>query len=106
MIRWYSIVIVLVVAGVTLLLRCLPFLIFRSGNIPPVLVYLGKVLPVAAMGMLVVYCLKDTGFSTTSEWLPSLIAVAGIIAAQLFKKNILISVVVGMVLYLPLANLM
>ena len=53
---WY----VLVSAAVTAALRFAPFLIFGRGKETPELVlYLGKVLPFAIMGMLVVYCMKD-----------------------------------------------
>ena len=51
-------VLVAVMAAVTILLRFLPFLVFRNET-PPYLVYLGKVLPPAIIGMLVIYCLKD-----------------------------------------------
>lgn len=54
---FHSLILVLVMAGITILIRFLPFLIFRKGTPKPIL-YLGEVLPYAIMGMLVVYCLK------------------------------------------------
>lgn len=55
--RAHSFYLIAVIAGVTTLLRFLPFLIFRR-HTPAVILYLGKVLPYAMMGMLAVYCLK------------------------------------------------
>ena len=56
-----SLAIIAVTAAVTALIRFLPFLIFHKGTPKPIL-YLGEVLPFAVMGMLVVYCLKNTSF--------------------------------------------
>ena len=54
-----SIVIILVVAGTIFFTRLIPFLFFPKGKeIPPMVQYLGKVLPPAVIGMLVIYCLK------------------------------------------------
>ena len=58
-----SVWIIVVAALVTMATRFLPFLIFGQGRkTPDIIVYLGKVLPYAIMGMLVVYCLKDVSF--------------------------------------------
>ena len=53
-----SVILIAVMAVVTILLRFLPFLVFRKET-PPYITYLGKVLPPAIIGMLVIYCLKD-----------------------------------------------
>ena len=55
-------VLVLVMALVTILLRFLPFMIFRKRT-PAYIAYLGKVLPPAIIGMLVIYCLRDVRFT-------------------------------------------
>ena len=50
----------------TMATRFLPFLVFPKGKTPPKFVqYLGKVLPCAAIGLLVVYCFKDVASSGT-----------------------------------------
>ena len=80
----------------TMALRFVPFLIFGGKRqTPKYISYLGRVLPFAIMGMLVVYCLRGTGFSALSQWLPQLIACALVVALHLWKKNTLISIVGG-----------
>ena len=59
MVNTHTFLLIAVIAVVTYLLRSLPFLIFSGGKTPAFITYLGKVLPYAIMGMLVVYCLKD-----------------------------------------------
>ena len=58
----HSLLIILVAAAVTFLIRALPFILFR-GSTPASVVYLSNVLPYAIMGMLVVYCLKSVSYT-------------------------------------------
>lgn len=102
----YSAALVAVMAIVTMLLRFLPFLIFRAGRpIPPYVIYLGDVLPPAIIGMLVVYCLKDTAVTVApfgaAEWIAAL-SVAGL---QAWKRNSLLSILSGTVIYMLLVQL-
>ena len=97
-------VLVAVMAAVTMLLRFLPFLVFRKEP-PAYITYLGKVLPPAIIGMLVVYCLKDVSLFAHPFGLPELIAVAGVAAVQAWKRNSLISILTGTVLYMVLIRL-
>ena len=97
-------VLVAVMAAVTMLLRFLPFLVFR--NEPPAYItYLGKVLPPAIIGMLVIYCLKDISLFAHPFGLPELIAVAAVAALQAWKRNSLVSILTGTVLYMVLIRL-
>ena len=97
---------VLVSAAVTALIRFLPFWVFRGGRpIPPVVEKLGRVLPYAIMGMLVVYCLKGVGFAALGDWLPSLIACAATGVLYVWKRNTLLSIVVGTVCYMFLVQM-
>ncbi|MCR4618954.1 MAG: AzlD domain-containing protein [Lachnospiraceae bacterium] len=83
----------------TILLRFLPFLVIRKE--PPRLIsYLGKVLPPAIIGMLVIYCLKDVNIIARPYGIPELIAVIGVIGMQIWRKNAVISILVGTVLYM------
>lgn len=92
------------VAAGTMLTRFLPFLIFPEGKTPPrVITYLGKVLPYAVIGMLVIYCLKDS-FSNGSYALPEAIAVIFIILLHKWKKNTLLSIGAGTALYMFLVQ--
>ena len=97
-------VLVAVMAAVTMLLRFLPFLVFRKEP-PAYITYLGKVLPPAIIGMLVVYCLKDVSLFARPFGLPELIAVAGVAAVQAWKRNSLVSILTGTVLYMVLIRL-
>ena len=97
-------VLVAVMAAVTMLLRFLPFLVFRKEP-PAYITYLGKVLPPAIIGMLVVYCLKDVSLFAHPFGLPELISVAGVAAVQAWKRNSLISILTGTVLYMVLIRL-
>ena len=93
---------IIVVAGaVTLLLRFLPFLIFNGKReTPPYIIYLGKVLPYAIMGMLVIYCLRGISFAAAANFLPELIACAVVVLAHVWKRNTLLSIISGTVCYM------
>ena len=96
--------IAVVVLG-TVTTRFLPFAIFPEGKkLPDAIVRLGRVLPAAVMGFLVIYCLKDALF-TAYYGLPELIAVAATAGLHVWKKNTLLSVGVGTVLYMLLVQL-
>ncbi|HHZ06469.1 MAG TPA: branched-chain amino acid transporter AzlD [Clostridiales bacterium] len=100
-----SITTILVIAAVTFLIRSLPFIIFRSNKpIPPYILYLGKVLPYAVIGMLVVYCLKSTNVLAYPYGLPELITVVVIILVHKWKHNMLLSVGGGTALYMFLVQ--
>lgn len=99
----HSAAIVAVTAIVTAALRFLPFLIFRGERKTPEIVrYLGKVLPFAVMGMLVVYCYKGTALFTYPYGIPAILA--GIVTAllHLWRRNTLLSIVTGTVTYMLL----
>ncbi len=98
-------VLVAVMALVTMLLRFMPFLVFRKRT-PSYITYLGQVLPAAIIGMLVIYCLKDVSFSTRPFGLPELIAAAGVVCIQVLKRNSLVSILSGTALYMVLIRVM
>ena len=102
----HSALIVAVVALVTIGLRFLPFVIF-SGNkqTPPFVAYLGRVLPYAIMGMLVVYCLRNVHIAAAPHGLPELISCALVAGLHLWKRNTLISIVGGTACYMLLVQL-
>ena len=98
---------ILVMAGVTILLRFLPFLIFGGrAKTPEFIEYLGKVLPYAIMGMLVVYCLKGISFNTVINWLPACVGVVLTAVIQIWKRNTIYSILVGTVVYMVLIRIM
>ena len=98
-----SFLIILAVALTTFATRVLPFLIFPKGKeIPAVIQYLGKVLTPAVIGMLVVYCLKATPVMKAPHGLPEAIAVAVTAGLHVWKRNNLLSIGVGTILYMVL----
>lgn len=92
-----------VIALVTAALRFLPFWIFRDNRrTPPLVSHLGKVLPFAIMGMLVVYCLKDISFTGAPFGIPELVGCAVVTALHVWKRNTLLSIGAGTVCYMLL----
>lgn len=97
---------ILVVAAGTMLTRFLPFLLFPAGKpTPKYIQYLGKVLPAAVFGMLVVYCLKNVSLLSGSHGLPEAMAIAVVAALHLWKKQTLLSIAGGTVCYMLLVQL-
>lgn len=100
-----TIIIIVVAALATMTTRFLPFIIFRgNGSTNAYINYLGKVLPYAAIGLLVVYCLRNINFTTTPNGLPEAIAVVSIIILHYWKENTLLSIGVGTVIYMVLVQ--
>ena len=101
----HAALIIIVAGAVTLLLRFLPFLIFNGKrDTPPYIIYLGKVLPYAIMGMLVIYCLRGISFTAAANFLPELIACAVVVLAHVWKRNTLLSIISGTVCYMLLVQ--
>ena len=98
--------VVAVAAVVTAALRFIPFFIFGGKKEPPAYInYLGKVLPGAIMAMLVVYCLKSVSFTSVSGFLPELIASAVVVGLHIWRRNTLLSIIGGTVVYMLLVQL-
>ena len=94
------------VVAATMLTRFLPFIIFPAGKpTPKYIVYLGRVLPPAIFGMLVIYCLKDVTILSGSHGIPELISIATVVGLHLWKRQMLLSIFVGTVCYMLLVQL-
>ncbi len=103
----HAAVLVAVMAAFTMLLRFLPFLIFRKGRTTPAYVsYLGQVLPQAIIGMLVIYCLKDISFAAAPFGLPELLACAAVVGLQIWRRSSLVSILAGTAVYMLLIRIM
>ena len=100
----HAAVLVAVMAGVTMLLRFLPFLVFKKKT-PGYITYLGQVLPPAMIGMLVIYCLKDVRVTAAPFGVPELAASLLVILLQAWKRNSLLSILAGTVGYMLLVQL-
>ena len=98
--------IVAVAALVTMLTRFLPFWIFGGKRqTPKVITSLGKVLPFAIMGMLVVYCMKDVAFLKLPYGIPELLSCGVVVGLHLWKRNSLLSIGGGTLCYMLLVQL-
>lgn len=112
-----------VMAVVTFLTRVLPFLLFDRGDSPPKLVlYLGRVLPPAVIAMLIIYCLRSPAVEVPAQltegmpgvlaavvsffvgWAPQLIAGAAVVVLHVWKRNNLLSIFGGTILYMILVQ--
>lgn len=101
-----QIITIAMVVLATMLTRFLPFIVFPSGNSTPKYIqYLGKVLPAAVFGLLVIYCLKNVDVMTGSRGLPELISIAVVTGLHLWKRNMLISIAGGTLCYMLLVQL-
>ncbi|MCR4746686.1 MAG: AzlD domain-containing protein [Lachnospiraceae bacterium] len=85
----------------TMIIRMLPFIIFRKKT-PKYISYLGKVLPSAIIGMLVIYCLKDVNLFGSSHGIPEFASALFVVLIQILKRNSLISILSGTVFYMLL----
>ena len=100
-----SIIIIAVCALCTLFERAFPFLIFRGKEVPSVITYLGKVLPMAIMATLVIYCIKGISFLAVASWAPYLIACTFTVVLHLWRRSALLSIVGGTACYMILVQL-
>lgn len=89
------------------LTRALPFVIFGTkSELPKIVEYLGKVLPAAMMGLLVVYCFKDFDFRSSSQIIPAIVASLLVVVGHLWKRNTVLSIAIGTVAYMILIRVM
>ncbi len=94
--------IAVVVAG-TMLTRFLPFLIFPGDKpTPPYIQYLGRVLPFAVTGLLVVYCLRSVSFASPPYGAAEALSILLIFFLHRWKRNMLLSIAGGTALYMIL----
>ncbi len=101
-----QIIIIGVVVLGTMLTRFLPFLVFPGNKeTPKYIQYLGKVLPSAVFGLLVIYCLKSVNLLTGSHGLPELIAIIVVVVLHLWKRQMLLSIAGGTICYMLLVQL-
>ena len=101
----YSMILIAVISVVTVLLRFIPFWLFKNKKTPKYIEYLGKVLPYSIMGMLVVYCLKNTTLLSSPYGIPELVACLAVVVAHVIKRNTLISILSGTAVYMVLVQL-
>ena len=101
----HAVALVGIVAIFTLLTRAFPFVILGGKReVPPLVKYLGNVLPSAIMTILVIYCLKNVNFLTGTRGIPEIAAIGVVVLLHLWKRNTLLSIGVGTLLYMILVQ--
>ncbi len=101
----HSALLIGICAAVTALLRFIPFIIFGGKRkTHPFVNYLGKVLPFAIMGMLVVFCLKNVSVAEYPHGIPEIIGVAVVALLHIWRRNTLLSIGAGTLIYILLVN--
>ena len=101
----HSAVLIGVCALITATLRFIPFIVFGGKRkTPEFITYLGKVLPFAIMGMLVVFCLKNVTPAVYPHGIPELICVVIVAVLHIWRRNTLLSIIAGTVVYILLVN--
>ncbi|SHO43386.1 branched-chain amino acid transporter permease [Anaerocolumna xylanovorans] len=100
-----ALIIIFAIALGTMLTRFLPFLLFPEKKTPPAYItYLGKVLPSAIIGLLVVYCLKGVSFLSFPHGMPEAAAVLSILFLHIWKRNTLLSIAGGTIVYMVMVQ--
>lgn len=98
-----QIIIIAVVVFGTMVTRFLPFLVFPAGKpTPKYIQYLGKVLPAAVFGLLIIYCLKNVSIFAGNHGIPELISIALVVVLHLWKRQMLLSIAGGTICYMLL----
>ena len=101
----HSAAVIAVIALVTAGLRFLPFWIFgEKRKTPPLIAYLGQILPYATMGMLVVYCLKGVDLTAAPFGIPEFLGCAVVALLHIWKRSTLLSIGAGTVCYMLLVQ--
>ena len=101
-----EIITIVLCALATMATRFLPFFVFRANKpTPKYIQYLGKALPAAIFGMLVIYCLKSVNVFAGSRGLPELLAIVLVVGLHLWKRNMLLSIATGTICYMLLVQL-
>lgn len=91
----------------TMITRFLPFIVFSSKKpTPKYIQYLGKALPSAIFGMLVIYCLKDVSISSGSHGIPELFSIVFTASLHVWKRNMLLSIAGGTICYMLILQLL
>jgi len=100
-----ALIIIAILALGTAITRFLPFIFFPdASSAPRYVIYLGKMLPTAAISILVVYCLREVTFAAAPHGIPEAIAIIAVAVLHIWRKNTLLSIGAGTVIYMLLVQ--
>ncbi|MCQ2122619.1 MAG: branched-chain amino acid transporter permease [Fibrobacter sp.] len=102
-----QIITIIILAVITFMTRALPFLVFPAGKpTPKYIQYLGKALPLAVFGMLVVYCLKEVNWLEGVHGIPEIAGIAATALVHIWRRQLFLSMAVGTALYMVLIRVL
>lgn len=100
-----GIIIIIAVSLCTYGIRLIPFLLFGGRKeMPPKIENLGNLFPPAIIAALIVYCLKNISLKNLNDSLPGLIAITVTAVVHIYKKNTMLSIIVGTLIYMLLIH--
>lgn len=95
---------ILVAGACTFATRVIPFAIFGNRKVPEIIKYLGKILPPAIIGVLIIYCIKDSYNFQLNTFLPQILGIIITAVMHLWRKNVLLSISVGTISYMLMVH--
>ena len=82
--------------------RMLPYIIFANGKLPKLVKFYEKYLPYSLMAILFYFCLSAVKFSIYPYGFPEILTLLIVGVLQFWKKNMMLSLFLGTVIYLIL----
>ena len=98
-------IVVAISALIVLFFRAFPFLLFSKRKPPAILRFIEQYIPPMIIAILIVYCLKDVDYLHSPFGVPQLIALCSTVLLHLWKKNSMISIFGGTILFMVLDKL-
>lgn len=102
----YAYIILLIVTCITFLIRISTFLLFRNREMPKAIKYIANTLPLAIMPTLVIYCIRETEWTSYQSVIPTLVAIAVTAIIHLWRKNFILSLIVGTATFMILIRIL
>jgi branched-subunit amino acid transport protein AzlD len=99
-----ALVATIMVALLTFGTRLVPFVLPRRESFPSLVEYFEGTVPGFSLVLLALYCLRDARWLAPPYGLPEIIGVTVVVILHLAKKNTLLSIVSGTVVYVLLVN--
>ena len=99
----HALMIIILASLCTILTRAVPFIIWGGKRpMPKVVEHVADKLPTAIMAILVIYCVKGISPAATGEFIGTIIALAAVVILHLWKRNLLLSIAAGTIIYMIL----
>lgn len=102
----YAFIILLIVTGITFLIRISTFLLFRNKEMPKSIKYIANILPLAIMPTLVIYCIRETAWTDYRSVIPTFVAITITALVHLWKKNFILSLIIGTATFMILIRVL